>query len=161
MARGEGSLCMLSALEDGPALLLWNRSPASSWSRPCSADLLALLARFESAALPGLLRLAQREFSPAISVLARLQTPAVAPLMAQALGGRSGRTLARHWLLRDPFMSAVGLIPAATGPDGRLPLRALRLLEQEGQQRTIQNAAANYGPRVSRWIGRWLARSPA
>ena len=159
MAQGVGAVWMLAELDDGVALLLWNTSPACRWSRPSTAEVLSLLARFEAAALPGLIRLAQRDLQAMTGVLARIQTPEIAPLMAQALGSRSGREIARRWLLRDPVQSAIGLIPAAIGPDNRLALRALRLLEQSGQRRTIQNSAANYGPRVSRWIGSWLARS--
>jgi hypothetical protein len=156
---GVGQLWMLEHLEDTAALRVWNTAPPESWERHSTADMLALLARLEGAALPGLLAAAERDLS-VVAALSRLGTPTIAPLMATALCSRSARDIAHRWLLMDPTRSALGLIPAATGADSRAALLALRLLEQRGCRRIIQNAAASYGPAASTWIGRWLARSP-
>ncbi|MFT5682380.1 MAG: hypothetical protein ACI8RZ_003298, partial [Myxococcota bacterium] len=151
---------MLHHLSDPAALRIWNTTPTTAWERFPPEDLLSLIARLEGAALPGLLRCAARDLPAAIAPLSHLHAAAIAPLMATTLSGRSGRRGALHWLLRDPVLSATGLIPAATAPDNRAALSALRLLEQRGSRRIIQNAAAGYGPPASAWIGRWLARSP-
>ncbi|MDG1480428.1 MAG: DUF4132 domain-containing protein [Myxococcota bacterium] len=155
-----GALWMLDYLEDVIALDLWSSAPETDWERLPVEDLLALVARFEGAALPGLLACAARDLSAATTALSRLHSACIAPLMASALNNRSSRGTALSWLLHDPALSALGLIPAAVSPGNRAALSALRLLEQHDQSRVIQNAAASYGPTVSAWIGRWLARSP-
>ena len=161
LKSGRGSLWNLRHLSDTDALQVWNTTPPAGWERLLQEDLLEVLARFDLAALPGLLACARHDLPPTIEALAHIKGAQIAPLMARALVGRSARIPARRWLLRYPGPAASGLIPAATGECApRHVLAALRLLVNHGHRKRIQNTAAGWGPRVRTWIARWLAEDP-
>ncbi|MEL6349303.1 MAG: DUF4132 domain-containing protein, partial [Myxococcota bacterium] len=148
-AAGNATVSMLADLADAEALELWNRHPPSVYAQATADDLLKLLARFEGAALPGLLRFATEDLQTALPALSRVEAPGVAPWMARALRDRKrADALAARWLLRSPRIAAIGLIPSALCEDilmVRAANAALRLLMQHGHAIMVHNAAREYG----------------
>src|SRR3970282_81287 len=105
-------------MTDGPALAIWNESSPEVWRYSGSHEILSVLARFDLAAMPGLLKLAKDDRVTAADALAHVRSPLVAPLMAEGLGLKRVRPYAERWLTAFPEESASCLVPDAVGKDG-------------------------------------------
>lgn len=156
-------LWVLDRLSDAGALAAWNELPAESWWLGYKS-FLNLLARFGTAGMPGFLALARRDLGRSMEVLERLDSPRVAPFVAEAYGRlQKCRGAARAWLGRHPETAAVGLVPDAVGKAGKPRTYAgdaLRVLAAEGHADTVRAVAARYGPEAARAVEETLAFDP-
>lgn len=106
----------------------------------------ALVARYELAVLEPLLRFAEREPSHVVRAVERVDSPRVAPLMAEAFYRlKTFRDVAGDWLAAFPGAATVGLLPLAVGKEKRpraIAENALRFSASRGH-RDAMLAAAN------------------
>ena len=121
------------------------------------------VARFGSAALPGLLQALANDGDEYF--VARFIGATLAPFMAQALARRpTRRAHARQWLVRFAPHAAAGLLPAALGAEGearqqaRAALRAMAALGQAEALRAI--ARRHDDPAVAAAVDALLAEDP-
>ncbi|MEW6283740.1 MAG: DUF4132 domain-containing protein, partial [Candidatus Eremiobacterota bacterium] len=147
LERGPEFFHVLDHLSDRNALRLWNDTDPRKWYS--SSDRLdSMLARFGLDGLPGLLAQAERDLPGTAAVLALVDSPRVAPIMARAfLRTVKARKVARTWLLTYPQAATFGLLAAAVGPQG--PAReeaetAIRLAAA-GHRAEVEKAAREMG----------------
>lgn len=164
LRKSEGThLWAFDRFSDAGALAAWNELPAESWWLGYKS-FLNLLARFGAAGMPGYLAMARRDLGRIMEVLERLDSPRVAPFVAEAYGRlQKWRGPARAWLLRHPETAAVGLVPDAVGRPGKPRTwagDALRALAAEGHADTVRAVAARYGPEAARAVEETLAFDP-
>lgn len=156
-------LWVLDRLSDDAALAVWNEMPAETWWLGYKS-FLNLLARFGTAGMPGFLALARRDLGRSMEVLERLDSPRVAPFLAEAFGRlQKCRGAARAWFSHHPETAAVGLVPDAVGKPGKARAYAgdaLRLLASEGHGDMVRAVAARYGPEAARAVDEALAFDP-
>ncbi len=114
------------------------------WSYYDVADVL--VARHGLAVLDALLRFAEREPSHVVRAVERVDSPRVAPLMAEAFYRlKTFRDVAGDWLAAFPTAATVGLLPLAVGKEKRpraIAENALRFAASRGH-RDAMLAAAN------------------
>ena len=148
----------------------WNMQNASILAQLPKADLLSvaadlslsrfnwsyygvaevLLARHGLDVLDFVLRFAREVDAVAgAEVLARVNSPRVAPVMADALVRlKKAKAYAVDWLVRFPEAAAIGLIPAAIGAQGKArdaADTALRALAARGHRGDIEAVAKRFG----------------
>lgn len=86
-------------------------------------------------------------------LLLRIVAPRLGPVMARGLEIPSVRGICWIWLRRYPYQAAVGLIPAALGPDDAESAWAAGLLSRlirlgNGWPQAIESASLFYGPEL-------------
>ncbi len=144
LERQDAALWNLDHLSDPAALEVFNQTPAKCWHNPWNG-FAPLLARFGLEAMPGLLRWAERELITMVNELARVESPRLAAMMAQAFCGQKASKAARAWMRRFPEAAALGLVALAVGPKG--PAReaaeaACRYLLAQGLETHLRLAGA-------------------
>ncbi|GMU56788.1 MAG: hypothetical protein AMXMBFR33_59340 [Candidatus Xenobia bacterium] len=117
LERQDAALWNLDHLSDPSALEVFNQTPAKCWHSPWNG-FQPILARFGLAAIPGLLRWAERELATVVNELARVESPRLAAMMALAFCGQKASKAARAWMRRYPEAAALGLVALAVGPQG-------------------------------------------
>lgn len=122
------------------------------------------VARFGSAALPGLLQALANDGDEHF-VARFIGATQLAPFMAQALARRpTRRAQARQWLLRFASHAAAGLLPAALGLEGEARQQAraaLRAMAALGQAEALRATARRHGdPAVATAVDALLAEDP-
>ncbi len=157
--RGEKRVFVsaLHSLPDDEAIATWNASEAS-WFHGGDYDARELMLLMERRGLPameGLLRYAEGKLPSAVLGLIRVESPRVAPYLAQVLAKGKKAALAENWLLKYPKAACLGLIPAALGSDRRVASasgHALRYLASTGHLESIHAAARLWDGEVEREI---------
>lgn len=123
-----------------------------------------LAARYELAALPAVLRVAEDGPEFAAYALLAFAGPAIALLMADWLARlKKQRSAALAWLTRHPAAAARALVPAALGKPGRprqAAEQALRAIVAAGYDAEVCAAADGYGPPAGAAIAELLAVDP-
>ena len=143
------------------------RATLAQWKAvdPEGHYLKPMAARFETAALPSLVRLARRSATEMASMLMPFSSPEVAVLVADWLVRlKSVHTEATAWLLRHPAEAARALIPPALGKSGAARKQAeyaLLTLHTGGHTEEVRRAAKSYGEKVVAAIETLLATDPA
>ncbi len=143
LERKDAALWNLDHLSDPAALAVFNRTPARSWHSPWNG-LQPLLARFALAALPGFISWAERELVTVVNDLARVESPRLAGIMAQAFGGQKASKTARAWMRRYPEAATLGLVTLAVGPQGAqrdAAESACRFMAAQGLEAQLRQAA--------------------
>ncbi len=94
----------------------------------------------------------------------RIRSPRMAPEFAKmALRRKKQRRIAERWLLADPRMSALGLIPNAVGPLGSARVEAengLRVLVRSGHAQVVRDVARDYGAQASEVMEKLVSADP-
>lgn len=107
-----------------------------------------ILARFGNLALSGLIKLLNTKVADKSYLWPKVLSPHLAPIVAKAFSKlKSVRRNARAWLLNNPKLSIVGLIPDAVGKiqEARNYAKtALRLLKDHGHEDLILTYAKAY-----------------
>ncbi|MFI6784698.1 hypothetical protein [Micromonospora sp. NPDC050276] len=123
-----------------------------------------LVARYELAALPAVLRVAQDGPEFAAHALLPFAGPEIALLMADWLARlKKQRSAALAWLTRHPAAAARALVPAALGGSRRprqAAEQALRAIVAAGYDAEVRAAADGYGPSARAAIDELLAVDP-
>src|SRR5262249_48751404 len=118
-----------------------------SWSYYDVAPLL--VARHGLEVLDFVLRVAEVDAPQAVRALRRVNSPRVAPLMADALVRlKKVRQEATDWLVAFPEAAAAGLIPYALGRPGKThdaACTALQLVAGRGKRANVEAIADRYG----------------
>ena len=108
-----------------------------------------LVARHGLAVLPGVLRFAESDLAAAVEALRRVDSPRVAPAMAEAFARlKKAREMASEWLGAFSETAAIGLIPIAIGDPKNARTYAevaLRHLASRGHRSVIETVAKRYG----------------
>ncbi|MGI5522179.1 hypothetical protein ACQEUX_14675 [Micromonospora sp. CA-259024] len=137
----------------------WPRDRYEAWHH-----LPPLVARYELAALPAVLRVAQDGPEFAAHALLAFAGPEIALLMADWLARlKKQRPAALAWLTRHPAAAARALVPAALGKPGqprRAAEQALRAIVAAGYDAEVRAAADGYGPPARAAIDTLLAVDP-
>ena len=161
-----------NAEETNPSRRSWNRTQGSLFTHLPDADAIAafntarmeafgwsysnipaiLVARHGVAVLPGWLNYARLDMPVAVAAAERIDSPRVAPVMAEAFVRlKKCRAQAAEWLLSFPDAAIAGLLPSSVGEPGSARAHAeaaLRLLSARGHRPRIEAAAARRGPEV-------------
>ncbi|WP_223879334.1 DUF4132 domain-containing protein [Chitinimonas arctica] len=151
---------VMANLPDDMGLVVWNSLAAESHSNTAY-----VLAKYGLQALPGLLlTVLQRPGNDLVHVL-NFGTIELAPIVARAHRKlKMARDIARSWLFKFPEHAAVGLIPAAIGPEDEMQVCAavaLRLLAEHGHEALIMRVAQRYSdPTVSAALRAVLVEDP-
>ncbi len=134
------------------AIQAWNETPSEHWNiysfrSEWDETPQRLLATFDTAILPGLLRIAPMAPDKCYPALSLVESPRVAPLFAE-LRARSKkfRALAQKWLKTYPRAAAQGLIAAAL-KGGKNEVTALRWLASQGESAALLEVAQQLGGR--------------
>ena len=148
-----GSVFCLLPAADATAAFNGARHGRFAWAGKPYVEML--VARHGLAVVPGVVALAKVNLDLAVLALARVVAPAVAIVMAEALGRprtfgafRVARAAAQAWLLAYPEAAAVGLVPVAAGAPGEARTRAetgLRFLAPRGHRGAILSVADRHG----------------
>ena len=162
--RGEKRVFIsaLHSLPDDEAIATWNASEAS-WFHGGDYDARELMLHMERRGLPameGLLRYAEGKLPSAVLGLIRVESPRVAPYLAQVLAKGKKAELAEKWFLTYPKAACLGLIPAALGSDRTVASasgHALRYLASTGQLERIRATARRWDGDVEREIDEVLS----
>ncbi len=149
----------------GPvALAFWNDPLASYVPTGWTGPEQAFVARFGVSALPGLLRMAERDALRALHLLRPLAAPAAAPLAARVLAlQKKARPEAIRWLLAHPAEAIDGLLPAALGQAGAERAQAeqaLRWLAQQGHEALLRETALRHSQAAAEAAEALLAFDP-
>ncbi|GAA3627477.1 hypothetical protein GCM10022223_50950 [Kineosporia mesophila] len=127
-------------------------------------ELRPVAARFGIAALPALMRRAQKSPVEVVAVLGPFFSPAIAVHMADWLTRlKTTRGAASAWLLRHPVPAARALVPPALGKAGaprRQAENALLLLASHGHGDVVRSAGRDHGDEAAAAIEVLLARDP-
>ncbi|SET20863.1 DUF4132 domain-containing protein [Thorsellia anophelis] len=124
-----------------------------------------ILARFTQAALPGLIRFLNTKIADNVFYWPKILSPELAPIVAKAFCKlKSVKNHARSWLVNNPKLSIIGLIPDAIGkaqePSNHAK-SALRLLKDNGHEALIKTCAQGYdNPDVIKAIEDILSEDP-
>jgi predicted DNA-binding WGR domain protein len=138
-------------LSDPTALRLWNEWEAKCWYDPSSLA-AEMLARFGTAALPGVVKAAERDLQNLLPFVADLESAALAPAMAAGLMKYQNKKPIRAWLTRFAEAAFWGLVAPALGKAGKVqegawtalrclpPARLTSLVEQlpEGVRQAME-----------------------
>jgi predicted DNA-binding WGR domain protein len=148
-STGTVNFFYLDRLPPTEALETIQRHPASAWYHPDADEIVGLIAATGLAGLPAVLKLATASPLDACEVLARFDSPRVAPAMADAFTRlKKLRKMAEAWLAAHPRAAALGLIPQAVGTPGK-PREAagtvLRWMASQGHGDAIRSAASAHG----------------
>jgi len=134
------------------AIRAWNDTPSEHWNiysfrSEWDETPQRLLATFDTAILPGLLRIAPMAPDKCYPALSLVESPRVAPTFAE-LRARSKkfRALAQKWLKSYPGAAAQGLIPAAL-KGSKNEVTALRWLAGQGESPQLLAIADQLGVR--------------
>ncbi|MFO0612529.1 MAG: DUF4132 domain-containing protein [Polyangiaceae bacterium] len=146
------------AVPDEEGLAAWNREAKDKKGAPYFLYVhepeFAFLVKHGVAAFPGWVRrdwakyLAWEGGENAMRTSRVVVSPAIAPAMADVFSNRKTfRRPAREWLLRHPFVAAMGLVPDAVGKPGaarKAAEAALTLIASSGVRADVERAAAEY-----------------
>ncbi|HEX6095229.1 MAG TPA: DUF4132 domain-containing protein [Thermoanaerobaculia bacterium] len=145
------------------ALAVWDTIPFELWSKYHDPP-RRFLAKFGARALPTLLRYVAASPGRRFELLIPFRSPAVAPLVADALARvKAARPIARQWLLLHAETAAIGLIPPAVGPRGaarNAAANALRFLAANGHEEIVMSTAARYGAEAAAAVRETLDFDP-
>ncbi|MBN8613195.1 MAG: DUF4132 domain-containing protein [Deltaproteobacteria bacterium] len=134
------------SLEDG--LAIFNAAPSNTWWVRVH-DLEPILACWGLDAIPGLVRCGQSAPAETVPIARRIDSPRIAPMMAEALGRLAKqRSIAEQWLFEHPRAAAIGLVPPAVegAKSAKIFARAglVRLVEG-GQGAVVREVIDAYG----------------
>jgi Domain of unknown function (DUF4132) len=165
-ARGS-PIDLLCLLPDPLAIGLWNVHPTARWLTWDTSDgpILALLARGETAALPGLVAYAQSYPEQALRIASRVTGPDLVPRALQLLvrGSKRARTAAQSWLLAQPALACAVALPLAFGAAKAArteATQALRWLVSQGHEAALRDAAQAQGPAAQAAVQALLDSDP-
>ncbi len=156
-------LSILAQMSDDAARPRWLRyafePELCRW--PDAEQVRTLLARFGAEGIDSALALVSRH-KGCLDGLAAVDSPRVAPLMAEGLGGRPEQVaVARAWFDRFPEAAALGLVPAALDANKATSARAadaLRLLRRR-QPEALARALPHYDAAVREAIADRMDRA--
>lgn len=147
-ARGEGPTFASWTLQFEDGLAIFNAAPSKAWWVRVH-DLEPILACWGLRALPGFVKCGAGAPAETVPIARRIDSPRVAPMMAEALGRLAKqRSIAERWLFDHPRAAAIGLVPPAV--DGAKNAKAyaraalVRLVEG-GQGGVVQEIIDAYG----------------
>jgi ankyrin repeat protein len=131
------------------------------WSRSLDAsDIAYLLARFDIAVLPGIIKAAKKATRFA-ETLRFVDAPGCASLMALWMASGPASRIARQWALKYPATCVKGLIVDAVskvGKDRSAAEACLRFLASNGQGPVVESVAAQFGDDVAESVAETLAQ---
>lgn len=147
-------------LSDEMALSIWTNCSTLE----CT-NVQYILARFGNLALPGLIAFLNTKVADNAYLWPKVMSPNLAPIVAKAFCKlKSVKSNARAWLLDNPKLSVIGLIPDAIGKaqEARNHAKsALRLLMDHGHETLILACAKEYAqPEVLQSIEAILREDP-
>ncbi len=150
---------MLDEMTDKGALKAWNEFPPEAWTTD-EEDLGYVIARFGYDAWRGLIAAAEKWPAKGVPALARLVSPRVALLMADAAKRlKKVAPVARKWLAKNSEPAAIALLPLAFGGKSKereVALGALRLLDPT----SARKVADRYGKEARAALDMVLAFDP-
>ncbi|GFE89433.1 DUF4132 domain-containing protein [Steroidobacter agaridevorans] len=139
-------------LPEKVVLSLWNSFPAQgwySWSDHNTPAILALLARHGLKALPGFLAYAQANTLEGLTIAAKIDSAALAPMALHALRNlKKAKSIAAQWISAHPRTTAIVALPVAFGTPREERDNArfgLRWLMQNGFENVARDVANEYG----------------
>ncbi len=161
--RGEAKASAAWTLHFEDGLDLFNRlSPSAWWVR--AYDLERILVSFGLGALDGIVACGLGAPSETVSVAAHIDSPRVAPMMAEAYARLAKqRAIAEKWLFDFPEAAAIGLVPLAAIGRGKACAHgrsALARLIDGGKGEIVREVAARYGLAQTDALGELLSRAP-
>ncbi|MGC4116152.1 MAG: DUF4132 domain-containing protein [Myxococcales bacterium] len=164
--RSSGEVNFFFLLQLQPAAIAERilRFPPSSWYNPDPRELLEFVAAAGLDSLPALLHLAGGAPQQALEVLAKFDSPRVAPAFADALVRlKKAKPFAERWLSAHPRAAALGLLPVAIGAPGKArdaAGHALRWLAARGHGELVAQAARELGAEAADAAQEVLAQDP-
>lgn len=147
-ARGEGPTFASWTLQFEDGLAIFNAAPSKAWWVRAH-DLQPVLACWGLDAIPGFVRCGAGAPAETVPVAKHIDSPRIAPMMAEAFGRLAKqRAIAERWLFDHPRAAAIGLVPTAV--DGPKKLEgfaraALARLVEGGQGAVVREIADAYG----------------
>ncbi len=129
-------------------LAIFNRMPSTAWWVR-AYDLEKLLVHWGLRALPGIVACGAGAPSETVPVAAHIDSPQIAPMMAEAYGRLpKQRAQGEKWLFEFPEAAAIGLVPAAAYGRGNAKKFAeggLARLVDGGRGSVVRDVIARYG----------------
>ncbi|HVK66320.1 MAG TPA: DUF4132 domain-containing protein, partial [Polyangium sp.] len=152
----------LNELSDEDVKRAFAEWPANAWDG--GYCLLVPLVVLGEGAIGGYLRIASGNPAHFAGALADVvESPRLAPFFAHARSLKSARKSADRWFLKFPKAAAVGLIPAAVGPQSQARERAeeaVRFLVAKGHGEIVREVAESYGSEVEAAVKAVLSTDP-
>ncbi|MGC4093768.1 MAG: WGR domain-containing protein [Polyangiaceae bacterium] len=164
LAGGRANASMLARLPKSKLLEITPRFAASQFVWYSYSVSCVLLRRHGLDLLDFVLRVSEGDMPDALSGLALVDSPRVAPVMADVFARlKSLKSVAAEWLLKHSRAAAVGLLPRALGKPGKARTQAelsLRFLAQQGGRPTIESVAQGYGVEAKAAVQQLLEFDP-
>ncbi|MDI1483885.1 DUF4132 domain-containing protein [Polyangium sp. y55x31] len=152
----------MSELSDADVKRAFAEWPAKAWD--AGYGLLVPLVVLGVDAIGGYPRIASSNAAHFASALADVvESPQLASFFAHARTVKSARKHAERWFSKFPKAAAVGLIPAAIGPQSQARERAeeaVRFLVKKGHGEIVREVAESYGDEVEAAVKAVLSTDP-
>ena len=149
----------IHAMSDAAALAAWTKYPPRAWGI-YPDDVLYVLARFDTKAIPGWLRFADSLPQKIIDSAEHIDSPRIAAFIADTFRyTKRAAITARKWLVAHAEPAAIALIPLALAADEKkraAPCAALRAMPAE----TVRAVAKKYGEDARKGVEAILAFDP-
>jgi hypothetical protein len=157
----------LHAMTDASALAAWTKYPSRAWGL-YPDDVLYILARFDTQAIPGWLKCADAVPQKVIESAEHIDSPRIAPFVADTFRyTKRAAITARKWLVSHAEPAAIALIPLAlqadekkrashAAPAARAACAALRAMPAQ----TVRAVAKKYGEDARSAVDAILAFDP-
>jgi hypothetical protein len=161
------SLENLMLLPESAILSFWNSFPAHlwySWANYNVAPIRALLARYETRALPGFLAYAQSNTIDGLQLASNVTSAALVPIALHALCNlKKAKRVAAEWIGAHARTTAIVALPLAfgTGREDRDNARfGVRWLMRNGFESVTREVAGEYGPQMTAALQALLDADP-